>query len=232
MLMKYLLGIAIAIAIILLAWLLLVRPTATTEPDPNTQRDSDDMSESTVAEPGTYSVSPEESEVEWTASKPLIPGYVHVGSMTIQEGTLNLDVDTMSGEIVIDMNQVRLLSMGGGKDGNESRLETHLKSEDFFDVANYPTARFVITQASETEDAGTYMLTGSLTMKESTQDISFPARVFEQDGNLRLTADFEIDRTRWNITYGSAGFFDSLADNAISDTVGMSLDLVATPDAS
>jgi len=230
--MKYLLGVAIAIAIILLGWFLIIRPTATTEPNPISQRsDEVEVPGSTKAvESGSYTLVSEESEIVWTAQKPLIPGYVHTGTMGVKTGVLYVDAGSFNGEIVIDMNQVRLVSLGGGKAGNESRLETHLKSGDFFDVTKYPTATFIITQATKDEVLDTYVLTGSLTMKDITHEISFPAQVFEQYGKLHLTAQLEIDRTQWNITFGSANFFDSLAENAIGDTVGLSLDLVATPE--
>jgi len=232
MFMKYLLGVILAIIIILLGWFVLIRPTAS--PESNTigeQNDEVEVPTSTKAvKSGIYTLVPEESEIVWTAQKPRIPGYVHTGTMEVKTGILKVDTGGINGEIILDMNQVKLVSLGGGKAGNESKLETHLKSGDFFDVAKYPTSTFVITQATKDEIEGTYTLNGSLTMKDVTHDISFPAQVFEQDEKLHLTAQLEIDRTQWNITFGSANFFDSLAENAIGDTVGLSLDLVAIPE--
>jgi len=225
--MKYTLSIAIALAIILVGWFLLKNPTSETVVETQRQNIPQD-SEITEVGQGTYTLVPEESEIAWTAQKPLIPGYVHRGTMGVKEGTLNARTGTISGEIIIDMNQVKLVSLGGGKAGNESKLEAHLKSGDFFDVGKYPISTFVITQAIKGETAGAYTLTGSLTMKDVTHEVSFPAQVFDEDGKLHLTAQFEIDRTQWNITFGSASFFDNLAENAIGDMVGLTLDLVAT----
>lgn len=79
-------------------------------------------------------------------------------------------------------------------------LTNHLKNADFFDVNQYPTASFSSTQIEDHGD-GTWTITGDLTLLGQTHSITFPATV-STDNGLKLTAEFEIDRTTWGMLYG------------------------------
>ncbi|MEL6590748.1 MAG: YceI family protein [Bacteroidota bacterium] len=68
---------------------------------------------------------------------------------------------------------------------------------------------------------------GNLTIKGISQEISFPAMVNITDNALTAKASFTIDRTMWNIRYGSGKFFDDLGDKVIYDDIELSLDLNA-----
>jgi len=180
-----------------------------------------------VPQNGTYAVITEESEIGWTAGKPLIADYTHHGIIKVKNGTIIIGDDTASGSFIIDMTSLKVTSLGGGKEGRESQLESHLKTGDFFDVEKYPTASFSISKVTPTDVGGVYIIDGSLTMKDVTDTISYPAQIYEKDGKLYAVADFTIDRTKWGITFGSANFFSNIANNAISDEVTLSLNLVA-----
>jgi polyisoprenoid-binding protein YceI len=94
----------------------------------------------------------------------------------------------------------------------KSNLEGHLKSDDFFSISNYPTANLVITKVSKpTKD--NYNISAKLTIKGITQNIDFVAKV----NGKTLSTTLVIDRTKFNIKYGSGSFFDSLGDNMIYD---------------
>lgn len=54
--------------------------------------------------------------------------------------------------------------------GNNQR-DSHLKSEDFFDVAKYPTLSFLSTSFNKTDDDNGYELIGDLTIKGVTKPI-------------------------------------------------------------
>jgi len=81
------------------------------------------------------------------------------------------------------------------------KLTTHLKSPDFFNAREYPTATFKSTSI-ETADDGSVTVTGDLTMLKETKSISFPATVSLEDG-LKLSAEFSIDRTQFGMNYGT-----------------------------
>ena len=135
-----------------------------------------------------------------------------------------------SAEFVIDMNT---LSVSGtpAKPGRESALEEHLKGERWFNISEYPTAMFAIrgiVPREESAEKNLYDVTGELTMKGKTGQLTFPAKIYmSEDGSLHAIADFEFDRTQWGITAGSGSFFDNLADNVIDDMVSLSFHLVA-----
>lgn len=96
---------------------------------------------------------------------------------------------------------------GGGKE----RLEGHLKSDDFFGVDKYPTASLTIKSANRIKDG--YYVNGEITIKGTTQPIAFELEV---EGN-KAEAELKIDRTKFDIRYGSGSFFANLGDKTIYD---------------
>ncbi len=78
-------------------------------------------------------------------------------------------------------------------------LTTHLKSPDFFDVREYPTAKFESTSIAA-DASGQQTITGNLTMLGTTKEVSFPAEVTINGQGLMLKSQFTIDRTDWGMT--------------------------------
>lgn len=219
--MKYISWILGAVVIIgLLAFLFMSpSPSVTTEPEGDT--------EGSVVTPGTYTVSPEQSEFRWAGQKPLIDGYVNSGTIALSEGSISVGENEATGTFTLDMNSIHV-GLTAQKPGREGALEDHLKGDRWFDVATYPTATFVITSVVPTETALVYTVTGDLTMKGTTHEVTFPAQIYQtQDGLLHAKADLEVDRTLWGITSGSGNFFEDLGDNLIDDMVLLSFSLVA-----
>lgn len=138
------------------------------------------------------------------------------GEFTVENGLIT------SGEFVIDMNQI-------DSTPTKEKLVTHLKSDDFFGVATYPTATFTLKSMAPTSEEGAkegrYVVAGNLTVRGITKPISFTA-TFRTEGNT-LTADasFAINRADWEIKYNSATFFQNLGDKIIRDAVVIGLDL-------
>lgn len=167
------------------------------------------------------------SMLKWTGKK--LTGE-HFGTLTIREGGLSVAGDQLTGgNFTIDMNSIvveDLTDPGKNKD-----LTDHLMSEDFFNVANHPEAKFEITgvEALAAADAAgnTHTISGNLTIKGITQGIKFPAAVAIQDGAVSAKANFNIDRTLWDIKYRSGKFFPEIGDKVISDEIGISLELTA-----
>ncbi|MBK8502275.1 MAG: YceI family protein [Saprospiraceae bacterium] len=103
----------------------------------------------------------------------------------------------------------------------------------FFDVAQYPTARFVITVVSKGSDISmaTHTITGDLTIKNITRSISIPANIsFVGDKILVTTPEFIIDRTDWRLKYRSAEL-GTAPDLLIHDdvTIAVTFDALNTP---
>jgi polyisoprenoid-binding protein YceI len=108
-------------------------------------------------------------------------------------------------------------------EGN-ARLEGHLKSDDFFSVAKYPVSKLVIT-GSSSFDKGTGVVTGTLTIKGITNPIEFKASLQRKDDGLWFYSNITVDRTKYNIRYGSGSFFDNLGDKTIFDEFNLKVSL-------
>ncbi|MCB9810055.1 YceI family protein [Candidatus Nomurabacteria bacterium] len=192
---------------------------------------SDDMAETkTVVSDGTYVVLADDSTVFWSGKKPLVDGYINTGSMDLKSGSIEIDNDVITGEFTIDMETLSVTDTPT-KPGKEDTLEGHLKGAGWFNVEEYPEAKFVITEAvarPDFESTFMYDVKGDLTLKGVTNELSFPAKIFnDQDGLTYASADLEFDRTLWGLTAGSGSFFDNLADNVIDDMVALSFTLVS-----
>ena len=111
------------------------------------------------------------------------------------------------------------------EDGSE-RLEGHLKSEDFFEVETYPTATFNITEV-EMEDRNA-TITGNMTIKGITKEISFDGEVSETDESVTLMSTvFQINRADFNVKYKSKTFFNDLKDKFVNDEFDLQVTLVS-----
>lgn len=225
-------GIFVLIGVVLLAggWYVFTKEDRQMNKEVVTEAPQDEMKASkSVPSSGVYEAVVAESSVMWSGQKPLIAGYVHKGTIMLSEGMIEVDGATATGSFTIDMNSIKATSLGGGKAGQESGLEKHLKSKDFFNVETYPTATMKIAAVTPIEgDAYRYTVTGELTLLGKTNTVTFPAEIYTtDDGTLMANATVSIDRTVWGITYGSGSFFDNLANNAIDNNINLELSLVA-----
>ena len=173
-----------------------------------------------------YTVDAEQSAVRWTGKK--VTGQ-HTGVINVQEGTLEVAGDQLSGgQFVIDMQSLNNEDLEGE---DKAKLEGHLKSDDFFGVETHPTAELVINEVTP-QEGDQYTITGDLTIKGTTLPIEFPATVSLQDGQLTAEATLTVDRSKYDVRYGSSSFFDNLGDKVIYDDFDIAVSLVATGDAS
>lgn len=164
--------------------------------------------------PVTYTVDAAKSTITWVGKK--VTGS-HNGTIALQSGSLAVNGKNVTGgTFTIDMNSIK------DADGS-AKLEGHLKADDFFGVAKFPTATFVITKVAGTT------VTGNLTIKGITKPLSFPATVtVNADGTVSaLAGKIVVDRTKYDIKYGSKSFFDSIGDKAINDEFELAVKLVA-----
>lgn len=157
----------------------------------------------------------DKSKVVWKGYK--VTGS-HEGTIAIKSGSLTFDNSKLiGGEFVIDMTTINSTDLqGGGKD----KLDGHLKSDDFFGVEKFPTAKLVFKKVKAT-GKNSYNVTGDLTIKGKTNPISFSISIY---GN-KATATLKVDRTKYDVRYGSTSFFDNLQDKAIYDEFDLVSDL-------
>ncbi|TBW26507.1 YceI family protein [Gramella sp. KN1008] len=180
------------------------------------------------AEADEYKVDTTASVIEWQGEKPT---GTHTGTIKVTKGTFKANDSIIeSGTFVIDMNSLEVTDLEGE---DKADLEAHLKGTvegkegDFFNVPKYPEATFEVTGI--TEEEGQKMLEGNLTIMEETKNIAFPVNVSKEGDNIVITSDeFTIDRTKWNVNYGSKSVFEGLGDNFIYDDVELKINLKAT----
>lgn len=167
-------------------------------------------------------VSSESSTIKWIGSK---IASSHEGNVSIQKGTLAIDHGTLvGGEFSIDMNSIVCTDLEPNKGGE--KIVKHLKNEDFFNVEEYPLAYVKIIRAVK-GSGNTYKIIADLTIKGITKPITFQADVNVNGKNFLATANMKIDRTKWDIKYGSGSFFDNLGDRAILDEIEFDIYLLS-----
>jgi polyisoprenoid-binding protein YceI len=157
------------------------------------------------------------STVEWLGKK---IGGQHNGFIEVKNGYFNMEGDQIKGgEVVIDMNSITNVDL---KDETyNQKLVGHLKSDDFFGVKSWPTATFTVKSASKFSN-GISKVNGEITIKGKTEPISFDVI---RSGN-KYSTKLEIDRSKFDVRYGSNSFFDNLGDKAIDDIFTLDIKLV------
>lgn len=174
-----------------------------------------------------YNVDVASSSVNWNARKAV--GAEHVGGVEIKEGSIYVDEQEMvGGKVVIDMNTISDDDLEGAMN---QQLITHLKSDDFFAVETYPEAVLEIKQAnlvSEEGETRVYNVVADLTIKGITNEIEFEASVSGDESAFVAEASFSIDRSKWDVRWGSGSFFDDLGDNLVEDEIDFDVVLTAS----
>ena len=167
------------------------------------------------------SVSVAESNIVWNGYK--VTGS-HTGTIKLKSGALEFEGDKLTGgNFEIDMTSIVCTDLEG--EWNE-KLVGHLKSDDFFSVEKNPTASFVITQVVSRGKPGEYKIVGDLTIKGNKQQIKFQADIEDMGDKANAVAEVVVDRSEFNIRYGSGSFFDNLGDKTIYDEFDLQVSLV------
>ncbi|SFH24944.1 YceI family protein [Pontibacter chinhatensis] len=175
----------------------------------------------------TYQIAQDQSSVKWHGTK---VGGEHMGEIKVQSGELTVNGDQLTGgKIVIDMNSITNSDIEDAE--YNGKLVGHLKSDDFFGVETYPTATFEITSISPIADAAAgapnHNVEGNLTIKEKTEVVSFPAVVTVDNGTVNAKADVKVDRSKYDVRYGSETLLGELGDKAIADEFTITFDVTA-----
>ena len=164
-------------------------------------------------------ISKKDGKLVWTGRK--VMGE-HTGTIDIKKGYLLWDGKEISGgEIVIDMTTIEDTDLEGDY---KAKLEGHLKSDDFFGVENYPEATFNIKEVKH-KKGNEYAVAGDLTVKGKTHAITFPAIITNKGEGLHISGTAEVDRSKYDVRYGSESFFDNLGDKVIDDIFDLNFDL-------
>jgi hypothetical protein len=172
------------------------------------------------------------SSIEWLGTKPT---GTHFGTLGIIDGSIFVkNGKILGGRITMDMNAIVVQDIENQE--MNKNLVGHLKSADFFLVDSFPTATFEFSKVVQLNDnhaeidgiMPTHQLYGNLTLRGVTRGISFTAKIDLNDGSINaVTPQFLINRTNWNVSYGSKSIFAELKDNFIHDEMGIIIKLKA-----
>lgn len=170
-----------------------------------------------VAEGRTIQVDPARSRIHALGAKLTATHDIMFDDWT---GGIRLSGDELVGlEATVQMASLR---------ADADKLTAHLKTPDFFDVEQWPTATFQSTRvirASGAEGA-THKVTGQLTMRGTTKTITFPASLEAGQAHVRARAEFVIDRRDFGVAY------PGMPDDLIQDNVVLTIELTADRSAS
>ena len=166
-----------------------------------------------------YAVNTLESTIAWEGE-----GATHgqAGNLSIKEGKFTIENDAvLVGEIEIDMTSLTVSSIPADSEDN-AKLVGHLTTDDFFKVAEFPTALLVVTDGSDMNN-----VKANLTIKDVTEEITFALSSAEANGVITLTSSLKIDRTKYGVTFNSGNFFENLGDHLINDEFTLNVTLVS-----
>ena len=173
-------------------------------------------SEAISAEDSTYSILNDESYIVWTGRE--VSTSYHYGTINFVSGDFVLaDGLIANGEFIVDMTSIKNQDLPEDRQG---RLESHLKSDDFFSVEKYPTAKILIT-TSESISEGTWLVSGELTIKQYTHPIQFEMINSENGWQANLV----FDRSMYDVRFRSGTFFEQLGDKMIYDDIELEINL-------
>ncbi len=169
----------------------------------------------TVATAQSKKVNVEKSTINWNAKK--VTGE-HSGTVNLQDGVLIFKNGKVAGgNFTVNMTSVSTTDLSGEW---KAKLDGHLKADDFFSTEKFKTSTLEFKKIA-TKANGVYTVTADLTIKGITNPVTFDLNV---KGNTASTV-VKVDRTKYDIKYGSKSFFESIGDKAINDDFDLTVNL-------
>ena len=164
----------------------------------------------------TKKVNATKSTITWLGKK--VTGQ-HEGTVNLKEGSLIFKGKyVVGGNFTVDMTSMTTTDLKAGQ--GKEKLDGHLKSEDFFGTEKFPTSTLVFKTVAA-KSAGVYTITADLTVKGITNPVTFDLATTVNSA----TANVKINRTKYDIKYGSGSFFDNLGDKVIYDDFDLTVNL-------
>ena len=175
----------------------------------------------TVSAQTTMDLNLDKSKVEWTGKK--VTGE-HTGTVMLKSGQLMMKgAEIVGGEFVMDMSSITNIDITNDK--YRGKLDKHLKSEDFFGVTKFPESKFVIKESKNLKD-GKLLVKGEISIKGIIKSLEFEVTSHKHGDSYHMSGLIIIDRTQFDIKYGSGSFFDNLGDKTIHDNFELKFDLM------
>jgi rhodanese-related sulfurtransferase/polyisoprenoid-binding protein YceI len=175
---------------------------------------------------GTYTVDIDQSLIEWSGRN---PNTKHYGTVGLTRGQVEVNRSIISGVFEIDMNSIDNTNLKG--DELHSVLISHLKSDDFFFIAMFPQATLTINKGLPVRkpylSAPNYRFDATLEIRGVKAELPFEATVTKtEEGGLAAEAHFDIDRTQWEVIYGSTRFFENIGMHLVFDLISFQVKIL------
>jgi polyisoprenoid-binding protein YceI len=165
----------------------------------------------------SLSVNTEESNIRWYGEE--LTGKTHFGNLKFKKANLDLqDGIITGGSFTVDMNSLSVEDLSGV---SKTRLEGHLRSDDFFSVEKHNEALLKITQKGKVTGDG-QTLYSDLTIKGKKHPVEFTITLGD---NNTAKAQLTFDRSIYDVRFRSGSFFENLGDKLILDDIRMEVAL-------
>ncbi len=193
-----------------------------------TTTDAQEVETVETTETVTFATVKEGSHLDWRAS--------HLGGVQPRFGDISLQSASFlvnngvltNAAVMVDMASLTVKSFPEGSK-EQSDLTGHLKNDDFFKIATYPTAKFELTKLESAEGDYNSVVTGNLTILDATKSITFKANVTVSQSEVSIKSeDFAVNRTDWGLVYNVEGSEGVPADYLIANDIGFTIDVVVT----
>lgn len=176
----------------------------------------------------TLEIDAGESKLRWTGRNLMNQ---HWGEAKIARGEFDLVSGVpVCGEFVVDLTQLHCEDLKDNPQLHDG-LIGHLQSEDFFHTELWPEARFLLMSATplreQVPSSPNLIVEGQLTLHGVTRPLTFEVIHGVSKGQHVFQGHFDLDRTEWNIRYGSGKFFEALGMHLVSDLISFQITLVA-----
>ena len=96
---------------------------------------------------------------------------------------------------------------------DNDQLTTHLKSNDFFNVKQFPKATYEASgKQIEAVDGNSLEMVflGNMTLLGKTKQVKIPVKLNTDRGNIYLTGDFSLSRKEFGMTYTKGAINDEV----------------------
>ena len=173
---------------------------------------------------GKYTINIEKSIINWTGKE--LSGESHNGTLNVYKGSIDVtDSQVQKGFVGADMQSLNCTDMSGR---GKTRLESHLKSDDFFGTEQHPFAMIQLEAIKIKSKVS--MGLGKMTIKDITHPIAFPMTLSKVNENIIAEGTLTFDRSMYDVKFRSGAFpdlFPDLGDNLIYDDVELTFHLEA-----
>jgi polyisoprenoid-binding protein YceI len=144
---------------------------------------------------GTWRVDPDHAEVAFVARSFRLSRTR--GRFTGVDGTVEVAADPTASSVDATIDMASEVS-------GSARRDNHLRSADFFDVDNHPTARFR-SSGITIDDGSRGTITGELTVKGVTRPVELNVEYlgYADSDRAAFRATATVNRNDWSVRWGS-----------------------------